>query len=151
MGKFVTIDFHGDQLVGFEDSDGAFVALKPMVENIGLAWHGQYERMKRDSILSEGIRVIRIPFVRGGEQEAVCLPVDLVPGFLFRIDVSRIKKPDIRAKMLDYQRDCYRVLSEAFGRPARDRAPRREPEPSDKLGWNDARKMVTEIRAGRTG
>lgn len=49
----------------------------------------------------------------GGWQETVCLPLDLIPGFLFGIDDRRVKD-DCRDVVLRYKRDCYRVLYEHF-------------------------------------
>lgn len=114
MGNIVTVNFRGDQLYGFENDDGTFVALKPIVESMGMDWNGQYQRVKRDPILSEGMCVMHIPFGRGGNQEAVCLKLDLVNGWLFTIDTSRIKDEGVREKVILYQRECYGVLAKHF-------------------------------------
>lgn len=114
MGNIITVNFRGDQLYGFENDDGTFVALKPIVESMGMDWNGQYQRVKRDPILSEGMCVMHIPFGRGGQQEAVCLKLDLVNGWLFTIDTSRIKDEGVREKVIIYQRECYSVLAKHF-------------------------------------
>lgn len=54
------------------------------------------------------------PFGRGGDQQAVCLKMDLVNGWLFTIDSSRIKDEAVREKVLLYQRECYGVLHKHF-------------------------------------
>lgn len=70
-------------------------------------------------ILSEGIAMMATPFGRGGDQEAVCLKMDLVNGWLFTIDSSRIKDDAVREKVIVYQRECYGVLAKHFlGRSA---------------------------------
>lgn len=114
MGTIKTIDFHGDDLIAFEREGEWFVALKPIVEAMGLDWSGQRQRIHRDPILSEGAGMIPSPFGRGGEQEALCLRLDLINGWLFTIDSSRIKDESVRDKVLMYQRECYRVLFEHF-------------------------------------
>jgi len=43
----------------------------------------------------------------------LCLPLDLIPGWLFGVTASRVKE-DIRPKLLRYQRECFRVLWDAF-------------------------------------
>lgn len=91
-----------------------FVALKPIVESMGMDWSAQYRRTQRDPILSEGIAVMATPFGRGGDQQAVCLKMDLVNGWLFTIDSSRIKDEAVREKVLLYQRECYGVLHKHF-------------------------------------
>jgi hypothetical protein len=114
MGKIITVNFRGDELYGFEREDGTYVALRPIVEAIGLDWSGQLQRLKRDPILSEGVVIIPTPFTRGGAQEAVCLKFDLVNGWLFTIDSARIKDAVTRERVLVYQRECYRVLFKHF-------------------------------------
>lgn len=114
MGNIVTVNFRGDELYGFENDDGIFVALKPIVESMGIDWSSQLKRVKRDVILSEGMVIMTTPFGRGGDQDAVCLKLELVNGWLFTIDTSRIKDDAVREKVIVYQRECYQVLSKHF-------------------------------------
>ncbi|WP_454917273.1 phage antirepressor N-terminal domain-containing protein [Xanthobacter sediminis] len=114
MGQIVTVDFHGDRLVGFEEGGAVVVALKPIVEAMNLDWSGQLQRVKRDPILSKGVVMMPIPFGRGGAQEAVCLGLNLLHGWLFTVDTSRIPAPEVKARVLLYQRECYQVLAEHF-------------------------------------
>jgi len=114
MGKIITVNFRGDELYGFENDEGVFVALKPIVEAMGLQWSGQLQRLKRDTILSEGMCVMHTPFGANGNQEAVCLKMSLVNGWLLTIDDSRIPDPDVRQKVLTYKRECYEVLFKHF-------------------------------------
>ena len=62
----------GDRIRRFENDDGVFVALKPIVESIGMNWSGQNRRVKRDPILKEGIAMMATPFGRGGGQDCLC-------------------------------------------------------------------------------
>lgn len=114
MGNIVTVNFRGDDLYGFENDDGVFVALKPIVESMGMDWSAQLQRVKRDPILAEGMVIMTTPFGRGGAQDAVCLKLELVNGWLFTIDTSRIKDETVRDKVIVYQRDCYGVLAKHF-------------------------------------
>jgi hypothetical protein len=118
--NIVTTTFHGAELYGFEKPDGVYVALKPIVTAIGLDWSSQLQRAKRDVILSEGMVIMTIPLGLGGEQEAVCLRLDLLNGWLFGISAGSIKDADKRERILTYQRECYRVLAAHFagGAPA---------------------------------
>lgn len=112
MNEIMTVEFHDDTLFALRDEAGTLVAVKPISDRLGLAWHGQFERLKRDPILAEGIRVIRTPSP-GGPQETVCLRLDLIHGWLFTIDHDRVK-PELRERVLLYKRECYRVLAEHF-------------------------------------
>jgi hypothetical protein len=43
----------------------------------------------------------------------VCLPLDYIAGFLFGVNADRVK-PELRERVILYQRECYRVLADAF-------------------------------------
>ena len=139
MGNIVTIDFHGTQLVGFEDHRGAFIALKPVVEGMGLDWSAQYRRVTRDPILAEGVAMMAMPL----GQEQLCLSLDLIHGWLFTVDSERVK-PEIRDRVLVFKRDCYRVLARAFAKSDHPAEP--APGPIDTVQWEPARKLVAEVR-----
>jgi len=144
MGEIVTVNFRGDELYGFKQDDGTFLALKPMVEAMGLNWSGQEQRVKRDPVLSEGICVMHIPFGRGGAQDALCIKLELVNGWLFGIDSGRIKDETVRERVILYQRECYQVLHDHFAgnmRPRQfDTAPDELPTTAERL------RLVTEAR-----
>jgi len=116
--NIVTVDFYQDTLFAVQQPDGAFVAVKPINDSMGMRWSGQYERIMRDPILSEGVRVIRIPSP-GGVQEMLCLRLDLLHGWLFTIDESRVKDEKTRQKVLTYKRECYGALYRHFQGQAR--------------------------------
>ncbi len=46
-------------------------------------------------------------------QDMECLPLDLIPGWLFGIQTGRVKE-EIRPKLLRYRREAFRVLWDAF-------------------------------------
>jgi len=51
MSQLMTVNFHGNALYGANQNGDVFVALKPIVEAMGLAWQSQLQRLKRDPIL----------------------------------------------------------------------------------------------------
>ena len=93
-----------------------YVPLRPIVENLGLAWSGQFERVKRDQILSDNMRRIPVVSVEGNREvtrEVNCLHLDYLGGFLFGISASRVK-PEVKDALLIYQARCYKVIRDAF-------------------------------------
>lgn len=117
MTNIITVDFRQDTLFAVERDDGVFVALKPMCDAMGIEWRPQRERLTRDPILAEG-RITMVLPSPGGPQETVCLRLDLVNGWLFTIDESRVKDEDTRQKVLAYKRECHAVLFKHFhGKP----------------------------------
>lgn len=89
-----------------------FVPLRPIVELLGLDWSGQLRRVRNDAVLAEEVQPVRVE-TAGGPQEMPCLPLDMLNGWLFGINANRVKEA-VRARLVRYQRDCYRVLYEAF-------------------------------------
>ena len=73
MSEIVNVPFYGQNLVAVEKNGRIYVAMKPIVEAIGLEWNKQLELIKRDSVLSEGMTVMGIPS-SGGVQKSICLP-----------------------------------------------------------------------------
>lgn len=112
MNQVQNISFHGQTVPVFTQNNQHYVAMKPICENIGLDWKAQYDRIKRHAVLSEGMVMITTPS-KGGEQQTICLPLDYLNGWLFSVEATRVK-PQIRESLLQYQRECFRVLNEYF-------------------------------------
>ncbi|MCK6414403.1 MAG: phage antirepressor N-terminal domain-containing protein [Giesbergeria sp.] len=112
--KTELIQFHGHDVVTVARDDGQiYVALKPIVEAIGLDWVSQHKRVQRDLVLSSTMVIMTMVAEDGKLREMLCLPLDMLNGWLFGIDASRVK-PELKDAVLDYQRECYRVLDAHF-------------------------------------
>ncbi|WP_082985005.1 phage antirepressor N-terminal domain-containing protein [Gallibacterium genomosp. 3] len=103
-----TIKFYNQSLVTFEQDGIYYTAMKPICENIGLQWESQYNRIKRDGVLSEAVIVMITP-TNGGNQQMICLPIQYLNGWLFGIDTNRVK-PEIRETLIKYKKECYQAL-----------------------------------------
>lgn len=113
MNKIVTVNFRGAELYGLQAGGVVYVALKPIVEAMGLSWGSQYNRVQRNKILSEGIFMMKMPFAKGGPQQSLCLRLDLLHGWLFTIDAMRVRR-ELQERVLLFQRECYEVLYRNF-------------------------------------
>lgn len=113
MSNIISVSFNNQTITAFMNNGEPVIAMKPIVENMGLAWNGQFEKIKRHPVMSKGIRVIRTPS-NGGEQEVLCLPLKMLNGWLFGIDSSRVKA-EIKDSVIAYQEKCFDVLAEYFG------------------------------------
>lgn len=124
-----TVEFYGDEiaaaLVRTAGEALIYVPLRPLCEYMGLSWSAQYERIQRDEVLAAAIKTVRVTrtdeFVRitrtnsrRGDPNVLCLPLKLLPGWLFGIETSRIKKPELRERIILYRRECYDRLWDAF-------------------------------------
>jgi hypothetical protein len=105
--------FYEDVIVAAKMSDGTvFVPITPICDNLGLSSVGQRERINRDPVLSEAVMAISVTLSQQA-REMICLPLKFIPGWLFGINANRIK-PELRERVIRYQRECYEVLWEAF-------------------------------------
>lgn len=111
--KIMTVQFQGAELYGFQLNNNTYVALKPIVDAMGLDWEGQRQKVQKDPILSEGTFITKVPSAKG-PQDTLCLLLDYLNGWMFKIQSTRIADPDLRAKVQAFQRECYRVLNRHF-------------------------------------
>lgn len=112
MGRITTVEFREDTIFAVERDDGIFVAIKPINDSLGLNWRRQLERLKSDPVLGKGMSLVDIPSP-GGAQETTVLRLNLIPGWLFKIDSRRVNDAS-KAKLIAYQEECYAVLHAHF-------------------------------------
>lgn len=116
------IDFYDDEitavLVEVDDRQQVYIPIRPICDYLGLSWSGQRERINRDPILLEAKRFVRVTRTNssGGNPNVFALPLDYLNGWLFGVNASRVKE-EIRENLMRYQRECYRVLADAFLSP----------------------------------
>lgn len=107
------IVFHGNELVIVEIEGQPHVAMRPICKAIGLSIEGQVQAIKRDPVLAPTACVTHVVAEDGKLRELICLPLSKLNGWLFKINASRVK-PEVRERVIDYQRNCYDVLYEHF-------------------------------------
>ena len=119
-----TVIFYEDEItIVLVEEDGdqeVYVPIRPICDFLGVSWSGQRRRINRDPVLSEEVTPVNVTFTghEHGQSQVVamsCLPLDFLNGFLFGINPSRAK-PEVQEQLIRYQRECYRVLADAFGR-----------------------------------
>jgi hypothetical protein len=117
------VEFHGDTLTAVLAEDGIiYVPVKPLCESLDIQWSAQSKRIARDPVLSGVATSVSIMDMQGDlpqRRTMTCLPLDYLNGWLFGVNASRVKDLETRNRLIDYQKECYQVLSRAFGiRPA---------------------------------
>lgn len=112
--QLVTVDFQGQSIVAIVHEGKPHVALRPIVENIGLDWAAQYSRIKRHPVLNTSVVVMTTQMPGDDQQRNVfCLPLSMLNGWLFGVDVNRVRE-EIRPKLIRYQTECFEVLAQHF-------------------------------------
>ena len=79
--EIVYVNIHGNPVPTILHNGKPHVGMKALCEQMGLQWEAQLKRIKRDENLSQGMSMMDIPS-NGGTQEMVCLPLDMINGWL---------------------------------------------------------------------
>jgi len=107
------VKFYGDEVIAVRAADGVvYVPIRPVCDNLGITLAGQRERINRDPVLAEAVSSVSVTLTQQA-REMLCLPLKYIPGWLFGVNVNRVK-PELRDNVIRYQKECYDVLSEAF-------------------------------------
>lgn len=109
----VKVQFCGAVLEGVVINGKAYVAMKPIVDGLGLDWTRQLKKLRDDPVLGPEVSNIRGIPSAGGAQTMVCLPENRLQGWLFRINANKVKGA-VRERLIAYQREAYKVLHDAF-------------------------------------
>lgn len=102
-----SVPFNGQQIITAMAAGVAYVAMKPIVENLGMSWGTQQQKLARH-IGKFGCIHMNIPSA-GGIQKMLVLPLKKLNGWLFSINPEKVRA-DIRDKLIQYQEECFTVL-----------------------------------------
>lgn len=129
-----TINFHGQDLLAIKDNDGnMFVAMKPIVEGMGLSWPRQFRKLQENKTKYLSCHMaIQVP---GDDQtrETLFIPINKLNAWLFSVNPEKVRK-DIRPGIIRYQEECAFVLYEYWhkGVAVNPRAAQPLPSPAAK-------------------
>ena len=129
--EMLPVSFHGDTVYLTETGAGPTVPIRPIVENLGLAWQPQHKKLTSNP-KRWGVIMIVTPSP-GGDQNTLCLPLRKLPAFLYSIEPRKVR-PDIRPKLELYQELCDDALWRHWSgqhQAAAPAAPAPAPEPPE--------------------
>lgn len=104
----VAIDFHGDQLLTFQKDGDPHVAMRRVVENLGIDWGRQAKKLADDPRFTCGHMSTRDTL--GRQQQMLAMPVAKLPLWLATINPNKITDPVKRQKLEWYQAESAIVL-----------------------------------------
>lgn len=112
-----TIPFHGANILvkPGDTPEATMVAMKPVVEGMGLDWGGQHKKMLSHPVLETCISVTGMQ-MPGDDQERdhTFLPLNRLHFWLATIHPDRIKDEAIRDRVILYQTEAADVLFDHF-------------------------------------
>ncbi|KOA60984.1 hypothetical protein BAAM0499_03705 [Bifidobacterium animalis subsp. animalis MCC 0499] len=107
------IPFRGQIILAQQDGDGeVLVALKPVCENMGIAFNAQYERLQRQEWAV--VRMMRTTGADGKTYNMVAVDRQTFTMWLATIDTARIKNPQAKALIVSYQKEAAQALDAYF-------------------------------------
>ena len=108
------VSFYGDDIpVAQLVDEEIYVPIRALTTFLGLSFGSQRNRILRDDVMAARIRQVQMSAVDGRQLAMLCLPLDLLPGWLFGITTSKIR-PELQEKLKRYRAEGFRVLWDAF-------------------------------------
>lgn len=101
------VKFYDDTLITLEKDGEQYVAVRPIVENMGIDWSGQQKKLTENEKFS--CRHISTTGKDGKNYQMLCIPVKKLNGWLFSINPERVRA-EVRPIVEQYQEECFAVL-----------------------------------------
>ncbi|MBS9782016.1 MAG: phage antirepressor N-terminal domain-containing protein [Gammaproteobacteria bacterium] len=115
------VDFHGQAIQTFLHNNEPHIVMKTIVEGMGLDWSYQRKKLSSNKV-RWGVAMIAIP-TKGNIQEALCMPLRKLFGWLMTIQPTRVNKSAQKA-VIQYQNECDDVLFEYWNKKAVQQQPK---------------------------
>ncbi|HBD1558379.1 TPA: phage antirepressor Ant [Escherichia coli] len=102
------VPFNGQQIITAMAAGVAYVAMRPIVENLGMSWGTQQQKLMKQLDKFNCIHMNMVA-ADGKLRKLLCLPLKKLNGWLFSINPEKVRA-DIRDKLIQYQEECFSVL-----------------------------------------
>ncbi|EII5140137.1 phage antirepressor N-terminal domain-containing protein, partial [Salmonella enterica] len=132
------VPFNGQEIIAVVAAGATYVAMRKIVENIGIDWTGQSVKLRKQKE-KFGCRDISIPS-KGGIQKMLCIPLKKLNGWLFSINPEKVRA-DIRDKLIQYQEECFTVLYDYWTKGKAEN-PRKKTSVDERTPLRDAVNML---------
>jgi hypothetical protein len=105
--QLMPVPFHGDTIVLVGKENEPYVAMRSVVENMGLAWQVQHRKINErfGSVVTEMVTT----GADGKQYGMTCLPLRKLAAWLYSISPNKVA-PELRDKIIRYQEECDEVL-----------------------------------------
>jgi P22_AR N-terminal domain. len=107
--SFESVQFLNQDIDCVLINNNPYVVFKSLVENIGLHWITAFAQIKKDEVLSQALVLTLIPNPKYKGQQVLCMPIKLMPGWLFSVSINRVSE-SVKPVLLAYRKDVYDVL-----------------------------------------
>ncbi|EGL2089987.1 phage antirepressor Ant [Escherichia coli] len=133
------VPFNGQQILTAVAAGVTYVAMRQIVENIGIDWTGQSAKLRKmkDKFNCRDISMVAAD---GKLRKLLCIPLKKLNGWLFSINPEKVRA-DIRDKLIQYQEECFTVLHDYWTKGKEENA-RKKTSVDDRTPLRDAVNML---------
>ena len=89
------------------------IPIRPICDALGVAYHGQYMKIKDDKFLSSTVMLSITVGADGKQREMVCIPLRFIFGWLFTINPANVSE-GAKESVMRYRLECYNALYDHF-------------------------------------
>ncbi|EET5617552.1 phage antirepressor Ant [Escherichia coli] len=133
------VPFNGQQIITAMAAGVAYVAMKPIVENLGMSWSTQQTKLMKQISKFNCVHMNMVS-ADGKLRKLLCLPLKKLNGWLFSINPEKVRA-DIRDKLIQYQEECFTVLHDYWTKGKAENA-RKKTSVDDRTPLRDAVNML---------
>lgn len=111
-----SLPFHGQHIITAMAAGVAYVAMKPIVENLDMSWSTQVRKLMAQA---DKFNCVHMNMVAGDRKlrELLCIPLQKLNGWLFSINPAKVRD-DIRDRLVRYQEECFTALHDYWTKGA---------------------------------
>ncbi|EAW4485486.1 phage antirepressor Ant [Salmonella enterica] len=133
------VPFNGQQIITAVAAGVTYVAMRQIVENIGIDWTGQSVKLRKmkDKFNCRDISMVAAD---GKLRKLLCIPLKKLNGWLFIINPEKVRA-DIRDKLIKYQEECFTVLHDYWTKGKAEN-PRKKTSVDERTPLRDAVNML---------
>ncbi|EGA6631581.1 TPA: phage antirepressor Ant [Escherichia coli] len=133
------VPFNGQQIITAMAAGVVYVAMKPIVENLGMSWSTQQTKLMKQISKFNCVHMNMVA-ADGKLRKLLCLPLKKLNGWLFSINPEKVRA-DIRDKLIQYQEECFTVLHDYWTKGKAENA-RKKTSVDDRTPLRDAVNML---------
>ena len=108
MNKSLYIPFEVENLIIVENDGKHYIAMRPVVETMGLGWACQAKKIQKN-FRKYGCKRIATQ-TNSGIQEMLYIPLEKFHGWLFGVNSAKVRV-DLRETVKRYQEEGFKVLN----------------------------------------
>ena len=101
-------EFLGKEVTLVDNNGIAYVAMREIVEGIGLAWKPKYKKLT-DHSQKFSCYHMTTTGKDGKKYEMLCMPIKKLNGWLFSINPNKVHA-DLKERLENYQEECFLAL-----------------------------------------